>query len=126
MATRNSTILNNPSGVGVQSFTIKSCAWTGLLNGDDGVPFSYPDWADRCIQVFGTFGVGGSISIQGSNDGVNYSTLTDQNGVLMTFTANAIKQMSEAPLYIKPIVTAGDGTTNLSAVLVARRLYVFA
>ena len=37
--------------------------WTGLLNGDDGTPFDGFQDAIRCIQVFGTFGAGGSLQL---------------------------------------------------------------
>ena len=45
-------------------------------------PFEFVDWADRTIHVYGTFGVGGTVVLEGSNDGTNYVTLTDSNGVV--------------------------------------------
>jgi len=105
--------------------TIKRGTWTGLLNTDTGDLFQFPDWADRCIQVFGTFGAGGTILIEGSNDGVNWGTLNDTNGVALSLTAASLRQMSEAPLFIRPRVSAGDGTTSLTATVVCRRLYQF-
>ena len=102
--------------------SIKLAVWATLLNGDDGAPFEFVDWADRTIQVFGTFGAGGTVVLEGSNDGVNYSTLTDSNGVAMSYTAAAVKQINEAPRYVRPRVTAGDGTTALTFSLTARRV----
>ena len=73
------------------------------------------------VQVTGTFGAGGSISVQGSNDGTNYAILKNAQGTAATFTAAGIQQIVELPRYMRPLVTAGDGTTSLTATLVARR-----
>lgn len=91
--------------------------WSGLLNGDYGSPFSGYDWADASVAFTGTFGTGGSITLQGSNDGVNWFPLTDPQGNAITKTAAALEQISERTRFIRPIVTAGDGTTNLAATL---------
>jgi hypothetical protein len=92
-------------------------SWSGLLNGDDGGALSLPNFTDRTVQIFGTFGTGGTISIQGSLDGTNWVILTDPQGNAITKTAAAIESISEATPYIRPIVTAGDGTTSLSVLL---------
>ena len=105
--------------------TIKRGTWTGLLNGDVGDIFQFPDWADRCIQVAGTFGAGGTVLIEGSNNGVDWATLNDTNGVALSLTAAGLRQMSEAPLLIRPRVSAGDGTTSIAATVICRRLYQF-
>ena len=96
--------------------------WSGLLNGDDGGPVDWVDFADRCVQVTGTFGTGGSLTIQGSNDGVVWSTLADPQGNALTVTSAKIEQVLELPRYVRPIVTAGDGSTNLVCTLVMRKV----
>lgn len=93
--------------------------WTGLLNGDNGDAVDTSGLPIKTVHVYGTFGTGGSISIEGSNDGSNYHVLTDPQGIALTFTAAAIERVSENPRYIRPRVTAGDGTTNLSVKLVS-------
>lgn len=95
--------------------------WTPLANGDVGVTADYPRWADRNVQVFGTFGAGGSLKIEGSNNGSNWATLTDMAGNTAVFTAAGIKMIQENVMWIRPSVTAGDGTTALTAVMIARR-----
>lgn len=97
--------------------------WTGLLNGDDGAPVQMPGSNIRSIQFTGTFGSGGTIQIEGSNDGVNYVVLTDPQGNNISKTAGALEAITELTLYIRPRVTAGDGATNLSATLLIRRTY---
>lgn len=75
----------------------------------------HQDFADRCVQVTGTFGAGGSVTIQGSNDdGTTWSTLKDAFGTALTFTSAGIAQITELPQYIRPSVTAGDGTTAIN------------
>jgi hypothetical protein len=112
--------------------------WTGLLNGDTGQPVPWGEWADRTFSVWcqnyatgasSTIGVGGQLTIEGCNDydpvtnsaGGTWVTLTDQQGSLMAFSAAALKQGSEAPLWVRPHVTNGDGTTSATVVMAARR-----
>lgn len=95
--------------------------WSGLLNGDDGQPLEAIDFSDASIQVGGTFGAGGTIVLEGSNDGVTYFTLTDAQAAAISKSAAALEQLAEVCRYIKPHVTAGDGTTSLVATLYMRR-----
>jgi hypothetical protein len=87
--------------------------WSTLLNGDSGTPLDQSQYTDKSVQVSGTFGSGGSIRLLGSNDGINWNVLTDPQGNNLVVTASAIKYVAEATRWIKPEVTAGDGTTNL-------------
>ena len=94
--------------------------WTGLLNGDDGSPAQLANFPDKTVTFHGTFGTGGSITLQGSNDNSNWFALVDPQGNAITKTAAGIEAVTENPRYIRPIVTAGDGTTNLRCMLTAR------
>lgn len=95
--------------------------WALIANGDDGTPLAMVGSADRAIQITGTFGSGGSITIQGSNDGSTYATLHDPGGNDLTFTSPGIHAVLEITKFIRPKVTAGDGTTSLNAILLVRR-----
>lgn len=95
--------------------------WTGLLNTDDGIPLEIYDHADVSVQVQGTFGTGGTIVFEGSNDGVNYFTLTDPQTAAISKTAASLEQVTEVSRFYRPRVTAGDGTTNLTCVVYMRR-----
>lgn len=119
MATRSAVLVPDPN---VHERRVK---WLGLLNGDDGAAIgganpaassiSMGHYQDRTVQVVGTFGSGGSLSIQGSNDsGVTWATLTDPLGNALTFTSAGMKQITELPHLLKPNCTAGDGTTSLA------------
>lgn len=95
--------------------------WSSLANGDVGSALEMPGSPDRSIQVVGTFGSGGNLRIQGSNDGSNWSTLTDPQGNDINLTASKIEQIMEVVRYMRPNVTAGDGTTNLTVSILIRR-----
>lgn len=104
--------------------TLITVLWEGLANGDVGasIPINYLHYADRCVQVVGTFGSGGSVSMKGSNDGSTFATLTTPADAAVTFTATGLKQLLENPANLRPEVTAGDGTTDLDVYLVMRRV----
>lgn len=104
------------------SDNVRLITWAGLANGDDGAPAEWVDFADRCFQVTGTFGSGGSCTIQGSNDGATWASLSDPQGNALTFGSTKIEQALELPRYVRPAVTAGDGTTSLTITLCMRRV----
>lgn len=87
---------------------------TGL---DDGAVYEWVDGAaDVSVQVTGTLGVGGSLTFQGSVDGATFFPLTLEGGTAAaTFTALGGGSINGTPRFIRPIVTAGDGTTSLVA-----------
>jgi hypothetical protein len=56
--------------------------WEGLANGDDGAPFLSGQYPDKSIHVRGTFGAGGSLVIEGTNEETpaNFVSLNDPQG----------------------------------------------
>lgn len=104
-------------GVGVLS-------WGPLANGDTGAPVQLPANSDRSIHIFGTFGAGGTVVVQVSNEliaPVNWVTATDPSGAAISVTSLALKAIIEVSRWIRVSVTAGDGTTSLTAALLVRR-----
>jgi hypothetical protein len=96
--------------------------WTPLTTTDDvGRAVKMAGSADRSVQVDGTFGAGGTLRIEGSNDGVSFYVLTDPQGNALDFIAAGIEAVSEPVRFIRPRVTAGDGTTSLSVTMLLRR-----
>lgn len=98
--------------------------WSGLLqpSSDDGEPYECPGAADRSVQVQGTLGTGGAVAIEGSNNGTNYVTLTDPQGNALSINAiGRIEAIAEVTRYVRPRVTAGDGATDFTVTLLARR-----
>jgi hypothetical protein len=90
----------------------------------DGVTenIEWAEYQDKSVQVFGNFGAGGAVTVEGSNDGVNFAPLTNAaGGTLLLFTSNSLKQVLEASRYMRLRVTGGDGTTSLNASVFLRR-----
>lgn len=67
-------------------------------------------------QVSGTPGVGMSIQLEKSNDGANWVILGT------ALTAAGMAEATSAARFMRFNVTAGDGTTALTAVLIAHSL----
>lgn len=116
MATRALTT----SAIAPPSVQCIVATWSGMLNGDDGAPVGYAIFPDRSLQVTGTLGAGGTFVVEGSNDGVNYVTLHDPQGVALSKTALGIYQVEELAQFMRPRVTAGDGTTSLVFTMILR------
>ena len=96
MATKTPVILN----LGDQDGSILSFAWT--LNGtDDGAPMEWAQWADRSVQMSGTWGAG-TVVWEGSNDGVTYFTLTDVQAAAISKTSDALEQVVEVTRFARP------------------------
>lgn len=95
--------------------------WAGVANGEQGLACSCTRWSDKTVQISGTFGAGGSVSIEGSNDGTNWAVTHDAQGNANTYTGDVIEFIAENPLLIRPNVTAGDGTTTLKVVIVGNK-----
>lgn len=98
------------------------CTWANLANGDTGAPFSWGVYADRSVQVKGTFGVGGSVSLEGSNDETTFNALSDLRGGNLAITSAKLEQIEDCSCQVRPNVTAGDGSTSLTVVLFARKV----
>jgi hypothetical protein len=85
--------------------------WAAVPNGNQGDGVA-EDWDTAHFQVTGTFGVGGSVQIEGSDDGVNWIKLTP--AALTAAGIFAPLAVNERPKWLRPNVTAGDGSTALT------------
>lgn len=121
MATRAFANTVLPDRIDLDGVVIGS--WSGLLNTDDGAPVELAAFADKSVQITGTLGVGGSIQLEGSMNGTDWGLLTDPQGnnIVKTALTNSIETITELVRYVRPRVTAGDGTTNFTVHLLARR-----
>jgi hypothetical protein len=94
--------------------------WT-LANGETGEAVQFPGSTSKSVQFSGTFGAGGTVVLEGSNDGTTYFTLTDGDTNSLSKTSAALEHVYENTLYLRPRVTAGDGTTSIKIVLMVKR-----
>lgn len=119
MATRAKAKISTPW----DASGIEIWRWTGLGNGDDGDPLTFPQFSDRSVQVKGTFGAGGTVIIEASNDieSPTYAPVTDPNQNAISFTSPGREQILDISYLIRPRVTAGDGTTSITVTIVAKK-----
>ena len=110
-------VTNNPPGDG----SVITYSWTMVTSGDTGAPIPFAQWADRSVQMSGTWGGGGgTITWDGSNDGVTYFTLNDFGNSPISKTADALEQVIEATLWARPRVSVAS-VTSVVVTLLARK-----
>lgn len=110
-----------PTSSNIGSRTTKY-VWEALLDDDEGIKVQMAASADMTVQLLGTLGVAGAVTIEGSNDGgTTWATLKSANGAALVMTALGIELIQPNPEFIRPHVTAGDGNTDLDVIIVAKR-----
>lgn len=101
--------------------------WTALLNAETGDATKLPKWGNKSVHISGVPGVTGVVAIQGSNDGVAWAVLSSGLSTQGDLTALAvpaapgatIRAVYENTEWIRPVVSAGDGTTTVKVVIIA-------
>jgi hypothetical protein len=104
-------VTNHTSDSGTRQTDGVLVTWAAVPNGNTGDAVAGP-WDTAFFQVTGTFGSGGSVQIEGSNDGVNWIKLSP--AALTAAGLFAALGVTEHPKYMRCNVTAGDGTTALT------------
>lgn len=99
--------------------------WTPLTTTNtDGAWVLLPNYPDKTVQVYGTFGAAATVVLQGSNETgapSNPITLTDQSDNAISKTAAGIELVAQNPLKIRPLLASGgDGSTAITVKLVCR------
>ncbi len=95
--------------------------WTDLNTADSGGPahtVREQHGLAGCVQVLGTFGSGTCV-LQGSNDGTNWFTLKDLQGLNISTAAAGAFEFSTSAAYIRPFT--GGGTADNLTVIIALR-----
>lgn len=106
--TGDSSVPGNTQGPALTGATL---AWVALKNGDTGTPTPAGLWSASYFQATGTWGVGGSVQLEGSIDGQTWVKLSPAALVAAGFfTALGA---GERPKFVRPNCTAGDGTTSI-------------
>lgn len=86
--------------------------WPSIPNGSPGGAHPRLGYRSASFQATGLWGSGGSIRLEGSNDGQNWAALTP--AALTGAGLFAALGAAERPKFIRPNVTAGDGTTTIT------------
>jgi len=94
-----------------KNHTRRIATWTGETTaGNASIPRYAPlvSLTTASVQVSGTIG-GATVALQGSNDGVTYTTLKDTAGSPLSFAAAGYAEFSSAAAFIKPLISGGTG-----------------
>ena len=87
--------------------------WENLGTGDQGNGVLLGSLSDKTVQVTGDFSGVAILNMEGSMDNTIWSPLTDAQGTAIAFGSAGIEIILENPLYIRPSVGAGDGSTDI-------------
>lgn len=107
----------------------QTVSWAALTTNDTGQPWKLSSYSDKTVQIFGNFGSGASVSIEGSNDprvvsdpsNAVWFVLTDPQAAVITKTAAAGEQIIENPKWIRPNVTLGT-SPSITVVIQANKV----
>ncbi len=89
--------------------------WDALTgSGDTCLGASDVNLPYKTINVSGTFGSAGVVTIQGSNatdreTAGDWTALNDINGAPLAFTANRMETIAENPRWIRPVASGATG-----------------
>ncbi len=114
MATRAAVLIITQDNIPV-------CTWTGITEADEGNEVIMAKYPDKTVQVTGDFTTAGAITIEGSNNGTDWATLTDQAGNDLVLTDTSIALIAQNPLYIRPRASAGTAVSMTVVVVGAPR-----
>lgn len=102
--------------------------WSGLDGDDTGLPVNISKFSDKSVHIYALTGHGsGTTVLQGSNDeradpdhtdhaNANWVSLTDPQGNAISKTADAIEQILENPLWIRPSQSGGSSADVIVAI----------
>lgn len=97
--------------------------WTPVTENDTCLPVVLPRHTDRSVQAYGTFGAGGNVQIQGSNDigsSPNFIALTDAGGTAIGLGSAGISEVLPATYQYRGAVSAGT-SVSVTIKLFARK-----
>lgn len=102
--------------------------WETLTTDDVGQPWQLVHYSDKTVQIFGDFGSGATVLMQGSNDprvisdpdNAVWFSLTDAQGNAISKTALAGETILENPRWIRPYVSGGT-SPDIDVIIAAVR-----
>src|SRR5579875_3420362 len=92
--------------------TTRLAAWGALGKAVSGEPVKLDYDEEVRLTVWGAFG-GGTIALEGSEDGFNWSVATNPGNRSIATKHAGVMLIREAPRYIRPVVSGGDDATAI-------------
>ena len=88
--------------------------WTGMASGDTATAYPIQGGLGQfaAASIGGTFGTA-TITLEVSQNGVNFYPLKDRNGTNISTTAAALFEFGTAAMYIRPVVTGAGATVSV-------------
>ena len=80
---------------------------------------AFPEHTIKSVQAAGTFG-GGTVAVNGSNDGANYLPLSTPANAAIGLTAAGVKALLENTRYIQPAISGGTAQSMTITMLFVR------
>lgn len=90
--------------------------WASLASGDSGAGIEVGYAKSLSMQLSGTF-TATTVLIEGSNDGTTYYTMDDIEGTAISKTAAAFSEIRDRPKYIRPRISAGGASSDVTGVM---------
>lgn len=126
-------VVRTPTFPNTKQTNVVQVLWEGLDGDDTGLPVRASKYSDKSVHIYSPTGAHGSATtiIQGSNDpkadpthadhaNAKWVTLTDAQGNAISKTADAIEQILENPLWIRPSQSGGT-SSDVSVSLACKR-----
>lgn len=95
--------------------------WLNIADGDTiEAVRGLSEYSDRSIEIYGNID-GGTVTINGSNEGSAFFNLNDPMGNALSFSANGLAAILEFTDYIQPSTTGGGASQATNIILIAKR-----
>ena len=100
--------------------------WSAIPLNSTGTPDQISRFPAHSVQIGGTFSGGAAVTVEGSDDGVTYFTLTGEGPTgsadvpVSTAVAARFDVPNVLPLHVRPKVTGGDGTTSITVTIISK------
>jgi hypothetical protein len=101
--------------------SLVSVSWSGLKFGDEAEAFDLGSVASASVQLSGSFGEGGSVALEGSNNGEYFIPLKDVYGSLLVRNKPSIDSLGQHVRFVRPAVKSGDELTDVKCTLYINR-----
>lgn len=119
MATQPVVLSVPDTHMGAGRTVVATVSPTPLANGDNTASVSVLGFDEAVVAISGTFGAGGSVTVEGSIDGTTWYAVPSAVGLPIT-AAGVAALPNLFSRFLRARVTAGDGTTALTAVFLLR------